>query len=297
MGHTGDPLPHPVPVGFIGLGVMGASMAGHLQRAGHPLTVFTRTRAKADALLASGAEWAATPADVARAAEVVFTIVGAPADVEDVYLNPETGLFAGSRPTQVFVDMTTSSPALAARLAEEGAVKGVSVLDAPVSGGDVGARQATLSIMVGGGAEAFARVEPLFRLLGKSAVLQGPAGSGQHTKMANQIAVAASMFGACEALAYAKAAGLDPAQVLESISGGAAGSWTLNHLAPRILRDDFAPGFAIHHFVKDLGIALESARGLKQHLPALALAEATYRRLRDDGLGEAGTQALFQDYM
>lgn len=278
-------------IGFIGLGVMGGSMAGHLLSAGHALRLHTRTRAKAEALLARGAGWAETPAALAAVCEVVFTMVGFPRDVEEIYLD-DAGLLAHLRPGGLLVDMTTSRPDLAVRIAAEAARRGGAALDAPVSGGDRGARQATLSIMVGGAPAAFEAALPLLRLMGREIVHHGPPGSGQHCKLSNQIAIAANMVGVCEALAYARAAGLDPARVLTSISGGAAGSWSLSNLAPRMLAGDFAPGFFVKHFVKDLGIALEAAAALRLELPGLALAERLYRELRDAGEGDSGTQAL-----
>jgi 3-hydroxyisobutyrate dehydrogenase len=280
-------------LGFIGLGVMGGSMAGHLLAAGHELRLFTRTRAKAEALLARGALWAEAPAALAAGCEVVFTMVGFPRDVEDIYLG-DAGLLAHLRPGGLLVDMTTSRPDLAVRIAAEAARRGGAALDAPVSGGDKGAREATLSIMVGGAREAFETALPLLRLMGREIVHQGPPGSGQHCKMSNQIAIAANMVGVCEALVYARAAGLDPARVLTSIAGGAAGSWSLSNLAPRMLAGDFAPGFYVKHFVKDLGIALTAAAAMRLDLPGLALAERLYRELRDLGEGDSGTQALYR---
>lgn len=268
-------------------------MAGHLLAAGHALRLHTRTRAKAEALLARGADWAESPAALAAGCDVVFTMVGFPRDVEEVYLG-DAGLLAHLRPGGLLVDMTTSRPDLAVRIAAEAARRGGAALDAPVSGGDRGAREATLSIMVGGAREAFATALPLLRLMGREIVHHGPPGSGQHCKLSNQIAIAANMVGVCEALAYARAAGLDPARVLTSIAGGAAGSWSLSNLAPRMLAGDFAPGFFVKHFVKDLGIALAAAADLRLDLPGLALAERLYRELRDLGEGDSGTQALYR---
>ncbi|TFH03779.1 MAG: NAD(P)-dependent oxidoreductase, partial [Spirochaetales bacterium] len=248
-------------VAFIGTGVMGASMAGHLLAAGHPLTVYNRTRSRDDSLVASGAQWADTPAAAARNADIVITIVGFPSDVESVYFGDD-GILEAAKPGAVLVDMTTSRPDLAVRIGEEAAGRGMSALDAPVSGGDVGAREARLSIMVGGSVEAFDSVRPLLELMGKNIVFQGPCGSGQHTKMCNQIAIAAGMLGVVEAIVYAEKSGLDPATVLKSIGSGAAGSWSLANLAPRIIDRNFAPGIYVKHFIKDLSIALESARAL-----------------------------------
>ncbi|HZR81755.1 MAG TPA: NAD(P)-dependent oxidoreductase [Candidatus Binatia bacterium] len=278
-------------IGWIGTGVMGGAMCGHLLQRGHPVTVFNRTRARAEALLERGARWAATPRAVAEAADVVFTMVGFPDDVRHVVLGDE-GVLAGARPGATIVDMTTSEPALAHEIAAAAAAKGVESLDAPVSGGDVGAREARLSIMVGGTATAFERVRPLFECLGRTIVHQGPAGSGQNAKMVNQILVAASMIGVCEALLYAHRAGLDLDAVLRSVSGGAAGSWSLANYTPRILARDFAPGFLVDHFVKDMGIALAEARRMRLSLPGLALVEQLYVALQAHGHGRKGTHAL-----
>lgn len=284
-------------IGFIGLGVMGASMAGHLLTAGYRVTVFNRTRAKADGLCAKGAVWADTPAAVAAASDVVCTIVGFPADVEAVWLG-DHGILAHLRSGGIGIDLTTSSPALAARIAAAGAERGIGVLDAPVSGGDIGAREARLSIMVGGAAETVAQARPLLDLLGKTIVHQGGPGAGQHCKMANQIAIAANMVGVSEAIAYARRAGLDPAVVLQSISGGAAGSWSLANLAPRMLKGDFAPGFYVKHFLKDLGIALDEAKRLGLDLPGVTLATKLYQDLvRDHDGADRGTQALLLRYL
>ena len=282
-------------VGFVGTGVMGKSMAGHLLKAGCSLRVFTRTRAKADELVERGAVWVGSPAEVAAEADVVITMVGEPGDVEQCYL-AESGVLSTLRRGALAIDMTTSSPRLAVRIAEEGRVRGVDCLDAPVSGGDVGARNSTLSIMVGGGEEAFVRALPLLQRLGKSIVRQGGAGAGQHTKMCNQIANAGNMLGLAEALAYARASGLDSALVLESISSGAAGSWALSNLAPRVLQGDYAPGFFVKHFIKDMRIALESAREMESELPGLELAKQLYERVAATGGEEDGTQALARLY-
>jgi 3-hydroxyisobutyrate dehydrogenase len=270
-------------------------MAGHLMDAGYSLRVHTRTRRSAEPLLDRGATWCDTPGEAAAGSSAVISMVGYPADVEQVYLGPG-GLVERAAPGAYLIDMTTSSPALAARIARDAGARGVHALDAPVSGGDVGARNATLSIMVGGDPAAFAAVEPLLRVMGANVVLQGPAGSGQHTKMCNQIAIASTMMGASEALAYATAAGLDPARVLDSISSGAAGSWTLANLVPRMIAGDFAPGFFVKHFIKDMRIALDSAHEMELDLPGLALAEELYQRLAAQGGAELGTQALYTLY-
>jgi len=282
-------------IAFIGTGVMGASMAGHLIRAGALVTVYTRTRSKAEALLAQGAVWADSPAAAARDAELVCTMVGYPSDGEAVYLGPH-GVIAAARPGALLVDFTTSDPALAARIAAEAKAAGKAALDAPVSGGDTGARNATLSIMVGGDEEAFAAAKPFFDVVGKTAILQGGPGAGQHTKMSNQISVAASLLGTVESLLYAERAGLDPRRVLESIGGGAAQSWQLTGMGPRMLAGDFAPGFYSKHFLKDLRIALGSARAMGMTTPLLELAERLFERMSEQGFGERGTQALYLLY-
>lgn len=282
-------------IGFIGLGVMGRSMAANLIKAGFSLTVYNRTRKSADALLAAGAVWADSPRAVAEACDVVITIVGYPKDVEQVYFG-ENGLFSGFSAGKLLIDMTTSSPRLAQRIAAEATRIGGNALDAPVSGGDVGARDAKLTIMVGGSDSAFNLAKPLFLAMGKDVRLQGGPGAGQHTKMANQIAIASNMMGVCEAMAYAERAGLDPQTVLASISGGAAGSWSLSNLAPRMLAGNFAPGFFVKHFIKDMGIALESAREMSIQLPGLELADKLYHQLADEGHADDGTQALFKLY-
>ena len=280
------------PVGFIGIGVMGRSMAGHLLSAGHPITLYSRTRGKAEELLSRGARWAATPAEAAASSEAVITMVGFPTDVEQVYFGPD-GILGAAKPGSLLLDMTTSSPALAVRIFEAAAARGCTALDAPVSGGDVGAREARLSIMVGGEREAFDAAATLFARMGQAAYL-GRAGSGQHTKMANQIAIASGMVGVCEALAYAKRAGLDPAAALASIERGAAGSWSLSKLGPRMLSGDFAPGFYVKHFIKDMRIALDSARTMGLDTPGLRLAESLYERLAREWGEDLGTQALYR---
>lgn len=281
-------------IGFIGLGIMGQSMAGHLLAAGHPLAVYNRSRDKAAALLGKGAVWCDTPGDVAARSDVVITMVGYPSDVEQVWLGPD-GVLARSR-NALLIDMTTSSPELARRIAAQAAAHGCRALDAPVSGGDVGAREAKLSIMVGGGKDGFEAALPILKLMGTNIVLQGEAGAGQHTKMCNQIVIASTIMGVCEGLAYGKAAGLDLTTVLKSIGAGAAGGFQLNVLGAKIINDDFAPGFFIEHFLKDLGIALAEAHRMKLDLPALALACKLYTTLVERGLGRLGTQALAQYY-
>lgn len=282
-------------VGFIGLGIMGRSMAGHILDGGHELHIYNRTRSKADELVARGAIWHDTAGDVATACDVVITIVGYPKDVEETYLGAG-GLVERARAGTILIDMTTSSPTLAGEIAARAAEKGVSVLDAPVSGGDVGARAAKLSIMVGGSEEAFAAALPLFQQMGENIVHQGGPGAGQHTKMCNQIAIAATMLAVSESLAYAKASGLDAKRVLSSIGTGAASSFLLNNLGPKMLNDDYAPGFYAHHFIKDMSIAIAEAERMKLDLPALALAKRLYEKLAADGFGEEGTQAIFRVY-
>jgi 3-hydroxyisobutyrate dehydrogenase len=278
-------------VGWIGIGVMGRSMCGHLLKKGYSVVLYTRTRAKAEELLASGAAWADDPREVAEKADVVFTMVGFPSDVRETLLDPG-GALEAARKDQIFVDMSTSSPALAREIDAAARARGAHALDAPVSGGDVGAREARLSIMVGGGADAFEALRPIWETLGKTIVRQGEAGAGQHTKMVNQILIASGMVGICEALIYGHRAGLDLARVLESVSTGAAGSWSLSNLAPRMLRGDFEPGFFVEHFLKDLGIALDESRRMGIVLPGLALAEQLYRSVAAHGWARKGTQSL-----
>ncbi|MFM0038274.1 NAD(P)-dependent oxidoreductase [Paraburkholderia strydomiana] len=282
-------------VGFVGLGIMGASMAARLAAAGYPLHVYNRTRAKAEPLIEAGASWHATPKALAEASDVVISIVGMPDDVRALYLGDD-GLIANARRDAVLIDMTTSSPQLAEELAAQAAVRGVQMLDAPVSGGDVGAREGRLSIMVGGAADVLARVEPMLRCLGTNIVLQGGPGSGQHTKLCNQIVIASTMMGVCEGLAYAHSAGLDPQTVLSAIGGGAAGGFQLNNLGPRIAKGDFAPGFFIEHFIKDMRIAHEEAAHMGRELPGLELVRSLYQKLAEQGFTRNGTQALFKLY-
>lgn len=282
-------------IGFIGLGVMGSSLSGHLISAGYDLRVTARSREKAKGILERGARWVEFPAELASQCDVVFTMVGSPCDVESLYFGAE-GLLSGLRPGTLLVDMTTSSPKLAVRISKEAKTRGGGALDAPVSGGDRGAREATLSIMVGGEPSEFERARPLLRLMGKTLVYQGPAGSGQHCKMCNQIAIAGGMMGVCEAMTYARHSGLNPDAVLQSLSTGAAASWTLSNLAPRMLAGDFKPGFAVKHFIKDLKIALESAEEMGLRTPGTELALRLYLQLAQNGSEEEGTQALLKIY-
>ena len=279
-------------VAFIGLGIMGQSMAGHLLEAGYPLSIYNRSTDKMTALVARGARACASPAEAAKDAQVVITMVGFPKDVEEVWLGAKG--IVHSAQSALLIDMTTSSPGLAQKLAKEASAKGHRALDAPVSGGDVGAREAKLSIMVGGEPAAFDEALPLLRRLGTNIQLLGPAGSGQHTKMANQLVIASTIVGVCEGLIYARQAGLDPSLVLQTIGGGAAGGAQLNILGPRIVKGDFAPGFFIEHFLKDLGIALSEAERLSLKLPGATLSQSLYAQLAHRGLSRAGTQALFK---
>jgi 3-hydroxyisobutyrate dehydrogenase len=278
-------------IGWVGTGVMGASMCGHVLARGYPVTLHTRTRSRAEGLLGGGAQWADTPADVARHSDIVFSIVGFPPDVREVYLGPD-GLLSASREGQIFVDMTTTAPQLAVELYESARARGASALDAPVSGGDVGARNAALSIMVGGDRAAFDRVLPLFETMGKRIMHLGGAGSGQHTKMANQIVIAGTMIGMCESLLYGHKAGLDVPAMVECIRGGAAACWSLDNYAPRILRRDFDPGFFVEHFIKDMGLALAEAQRMQLSLPGLALVHQLYILTQARGHGRLGVQAL-----
>lgn len=279
-------------IAWIGTGVMGASMCGHLLSAGHDVVVYTRTREKAAALLDRGARWAATPGDAASDADVVFTMVGTPKDVREVYFDPD-GVLANARAGAVVVDMTSTSPSLAVEIDTAARSRGIGALDAPVSGGDTGARNGTLSIMVGGDAETLDRVRPLLDLMGKTIVHQGPAGAGQHAKLCNQIVVAGTMIGVCESLLYGRRAGLDLETMLQSIRGGAAACWSLDNLAPRVLKGNFDPGFFVDHFVKDMGIALEECQRMHLKLPGLTLVHSLYRRAQELGHGRKGTHALF----
>lgn len=282
-------------IGFIGTGVMGASMAGHLMDAGHQLTVYNRTRQKAEGLLARGACWADTPADCANGMDAIISIVGYPRDVEEVYLG-EKGILSTARPGAYLIDMTTTSPALWQRIASAAEQKGLHPLDAPVSGGDTGARNATLSIMVGGQQADFEACVPLFEKMGKTIVYTGPAGCGQHTKMANQIAIAGCVTGVAEAVRYGQISGLDTQNMLSCISAGAAGSWQMSNNGPKMLKGDYAPGFFIQHFIKDMRIAQEEAQKRGAELPVLQLVLSMYESLQEDGHGNDGTQAVIEWY-
>lgn len=280
-------------IGWIGTGVMGVSMCGHLIGAGHHLTIYNRTREKAKPLLDQGAVWAESPKSVAQASDIVFSMVGYPHDVQEVILGVD-GVLAGTKSGDTVVDMTTSSPDLARTIDRECREKGVKALDAPVSGGDIGAREATLAIMVGGAQAVFDVIRPLFESVGKTIALMGGAGAGQHTKMTNQILIAGTMIGVVECLLYARQAGMDAHQVIDVIGKGAASSWSINTLGRRIADGDFGPGFYIKHFVKDMGIALEEARRMRLSLPGLALVHQFYVAAMAMGGENLGTQGLYR---
>ena len=282
-------------IAFVGTGVMGQGMVANLLKAGHEVTVYTRTKAKADGLLALGAKWASSPAESVRGADIAISMVGYPNDVEEVWRGPQ-GFMSSAKPGCVLIDMTTSSPALARSLAVEAAAKGFGPLDAPVSGGDRGAREGTLTIMAGGAQKDFDFAQPVFAAMGKTIVLQGGPGTGQLCKLANQIGIASGMIAMAEALAFARATGLNLETTLRSISGGGASSWALLNLAPRVLKGDFAPGFYVKHFVKDIGLALDVCREQKVSLPGLELAAKLYAEVVAAGEGDAGTQALARLY-
>jgi 3-hydroxyisobutyrate dehydrogenase len=266
-------------------------MCEHLLRAGYALTVYTRTPSKAQVLLDQGALWAESSGALVEKVDVICTMVGFPKDVREMYLGRD-GLLYKARPGQVFIDFTTSEPSLAQEIAERANEQQVFVLDAPVSGGDVGAKQGTLSIMVGGEVSVFEALKPILRVFGKVLVHQGSAGCGQHAKLCNQITIAGTMIGVCEALLYAHQAGLDGERLLESIRQGAAGCWTLEHLAPKMLQRDFAPGFFVEHFIKDMGIALAEANRMGLLLPGLAVVHKLYEAVQAFGHGRSGTHAL-----
>ncbi|WP_226577482.1 NAD(P)-dependent oxidoreductase [Halobacillus litoralis] len=282
-------------IGFIGTGVMGKSMAKNLMEAGYSLNVFTRTKEKASDLLEAGAEWKEDTASLAQASDVIITIVGYPKDVEEIYFG-EDGLLHNAKQGSYVIDMTTSSPKLAEKIYNKAKEAGIHAYDAPVSGGDVGARNAALTIMVGGEEGLFEEVLPIFEVMGENIVLQGEAGAGQHTKMSNQIAIASGMMGVTEAVLYAEEAGLDPKKVLKSISFGAAGSWSLSNLAPRMIDQNFDPGFYVKHFIKDMQIAIDAAEEMNVPVPGLKLAKQLYDQLSEAGGANKGTQALYTYY-
>lgn len=282
-------------IGFIGTGVMGKSMARNLLKAGYEVFVYTRTKEKADELIVEGAKWATTPREIAQQTNVIISMVGYPSDVEEIYLG-EQGLIKNANEGTILIDMTTSTPSLAVKIAKEAKKKGMEALDAPVSGGDIGARDAKLTIMVGGDHDSFEMILPILECIGSNIVHQGPAGSGQHTKMSNQIAIASNMIGVTEAISYAKRAGLDPDKVLQSISSGSAGSWSLSNLVPRMVKGDFEPGFYIKHFIKDMKIALDEMEKMGMEAPGLTLSKSLYDGLAEAGEENSGTQALFKHY-
>ncbi|WP_034536396.1 NAD(P)-dependent oxidoreductase [Carnobacterium inhibens] len=280
-------------IGFIGTGVMGASIVKHLLAADYSVTVYNRTKSKADELISLGAKWADTPAEVTEKNELVFTIVGYPQDVEETYFG-ENGIFKTATENHILVDMTTSTPTLAQKLYEEGNKRGIKVLDAPVSGGDLGAKNGTLTVMVGGDESTYEKVKPVFDLFSAKVNLQGKAGSGQHTKMANQIMIAGTMTGMAELLVYANAANLDLEKVLDTVGGGSAQNWSLANYAPRILKEDYTAGFFVKHFIKDLKIALDEAEKMSLDLPATRQAKELYEDLAQNGFENDGTQAIIK---
>jgi len=278
-------------IGWVGTGVMGASMVTHLHKAGYHCTIYTRTKSKAQPLVDQGMQWADSPGDVAAKSDVIFTIVGFPEDVRQVYLG-DGAIVDSCKEGSVLIDMTTTEPSLAVEIYQAAKAKGVQSIDAPVSGGDVGAKNGVLSIMVGGDQSAVDEMMPLFDLMGKNIVYQGPAGSGQHTKMCNQITIAGTMIGVCESLLYGNKAGLDLETMLSSIGGGAARCWTLENLAPRVIKRNFDPGFYVEHFIKDMSIALKESEAMGLSLPGLALVKQLYLTVKAQGHGKMGTQAL-----
>jgi 3-hydroxyisobutyrate dehydrogenase len=283
--------PDKTRIGWIGIGVMGRSMCGHVLAAGYSVTVFSRTKSKAEELLSRGAKWADSPREVAAASDVVFSIVGYPQDVREVVLG-KNGALAGAKRGCVLVEMTTSEPSLAIEIAERAADQGVVSIDAPVSGGDVGARNGTLSVMIGGDAATVAALEPLWKTMAAKWLLQGGPGAGQHTKVVNQILIASGMVAVCEGLLYGFRAGLDLNKVLESVASGAAGSWSLSNYGPRMLAGNFEPGFFVEHFLKDMSIALAESQRMGLKLPGLELAERLYREVAAQGMGRRGTHSL-----
>jgi len=283
--------PSQIKIGWVGTGVMGRWMCQHVMDLGYTATIFTRTKSKADPLLKAGATWADSPAEVAESSDIIFTIVGFPEDVRQVYLG-ENGILTTAKSGSIVVDMTTTEPSLAIEIHQAARAKGVSSIDAPVSGGDVGAREARLAIMIGGDQEAVDAIHPLFEAMGQNIVYQGEAGSGQHTKMCNQITISGTMIGVCEALLYGAKAGLDLEIMLSTISKGAASCWSLDNLAPRVLKRNFDPGFFVEHFIKDMGIALDEAKRMGISLPGLSLVHQLYLATQAQGHGRLGTHAL-----
>jgi len=280
-------------IGWLGTGVMGEPMAGHLLEAGHSLVVHTRTRKKADFLIARGAEWGDTPRELAQKSDFIFTMLGYPRDVEEIYCS-EDGVLAGCQSDSVLIDMTTSSPELAKRIARKALERDADAIDAPVSGGDVGAKSGKLAIMCGGEKSAFEKVLPLLKLMGDKIELFGSSGAGQRVKMSNQILIASTMVGTVESLLYAERSKLDLMQVIGLIGQGAAGCWSINQLGPRMAKEDWEPGFFVKHFVKDMGIALEDAGRMGLKLEGLELARDFYERVKDAGFADKGTQVLLR---
>jgi 3-hydroxyisobutyrate dehydrogenase len=278
-------------IGWIGTGVMGISMCGHLMAKGYPATIFSRTKSRAQSLIDKGATWADTPGEVARQSDIIFTIVGLPSDVREVY-QQKHGIIEAAKPGSIAVDMTTTEPSLAREIYDALKARGIAAIDAPVSGGDVGAKNATLSIMVGGDKEAVARVMPLFEAMGKNIVHQGGPGNGQHTKMCNQIVLAGTIIGVCESLLYAYKAGLDLDTMLSSVAKGAAQCWILDNLAPKMVKRNFDPGFFVEHFEKDLGIALDECKRMGIGMPGLGLVRQFYVALKSQGHGRLGYHSL-----
>ena len=285
--------PGKTKIGFIGLGVMGKSMAGHILKAGYALHVYSRTKSASDELISQGAVWEDSVKELSRKCHVIISMVGFPSDVEEVYLS-ENGILANAENGSIVIDMTTSSPDLALNIYEKAKTAGIGSLDAPVSGGDIGAQNAGLTIMVGGDGKSFDKVLPLFEIMGNNVVLQGGPGAGQHTKMANQMAMAAGLISVCESLSYAKRAGLDPERVLKSIGTGSAASWSLNNLGPRIIAGNPEPGFYVKHFIKDMKIAAKSSQDMELETPGLDLALSLYKKLAELGYEDKGTQALWK---
>ena len=281
-------------IGFIGTGVMGHAIVGHLMEAGHELFVYNRTKSKTDDLVANGAIWKDTPKEITDASEIIFTMVGYPQDVEEVYYGDATGIFASDVNGKILVDLTTSAPSLAEKISQTASNNGADSLDAPVSGGDLGAKNGTLTIMVGGEEAVYNKVVPLFEKMGKSYTLHGSAGKGQHTKMANQIMIAGTMTGMTEMLVYADKTGLSLQKVMDTLAGGAAANWSMSNYGPRILKKDYSPGFFVKHFIKDLKIALEEAQKLSLELPNTQLATQFYEKLAKQGNENDGTQALIK---
>lgn len=280
-------------IGFIGIGVMGHSIVENMMKHGLEVNVYNRTKSKTDELVRQGAVWQDTPEAITEASDIIFTMVGFPQDVEAVYFGKQ-GIFKTDITGKLLVDLTTSTPSLAVRIAKEAERQGASALDAPVSGGDLGAKNGTLTIMVGGDTAAYQTAVPVFETFGKTFNLHGTAGKGQHTKMANQIMIAGTMTGMTEMLVYAEKAGLDLEKVIDTLGGGSASNWSMNNYGPRILKADYSPGFFVKHFIKDLRIALDEAKSMGIDLPSTKLAEELYSRLAEKGFENDGTQALIK---